>query len=160
MISKHELHTTTPDTIKHEHVIRVHVAQCACTSVAYKLKHCAQRSEFIEISMKWRLETWFLKQIYWFRNCIKIMKFHNFDPRMPTLRRMNLRPMDFLEHGSFKLWILIYKSLVWQIRSQFLWLDPAQWQKMYQKITNKFWALLALMCPGWESNIALENRFS
>ena len=160
MISKHELHTTTPDTIKHEHVIRGHVAHCTYTSVAYKLKHCAQRSEFIKISMKWRLETWFLKQIYWFRNFTKIIKIHNFHSWMPTLSGMNLRPMNFLEHGSFRLWILIYKSLVWQIGSQFLWLDPAQWQKMCQKIINTFWALLALMCPGWESSIALENRFS
>ena len=160
MISKHEPYTTTPDTIKHEHVIRVHVARCTCTNVAYKLKHCAQRSDFIKISINWSPKTWFLMKISRVWNFTKIIKFRNFRPWKPTLGHMNLRPMNFLEHGSFKLWILTYKSLVWQIGSQFLWLDPAQSQKMCQKIINTFWALLALMCPGWESNIALENRFS
>ena len=149
MISKHELHTTTPDTIKHEHAILVHVAHCTCTSVAYKLKHCAQRKKFIKISRKWSPETWFLSRILWYHNFTKNRNFHNFRTWMPTLAFMKLRPMNFLEHGSFRLWILIYKSLVWQIRISFLWLGPAQKQKMCQKNTNTFSAISSPNCPGW-----------
>ena len=149
MISKHESCTTTPDTIKHEHVIRVHVAQCTCTSAAYKLKHCGQRNDFTEISLKWKLESWFPTEISRFRNFTEILKFHNFRSRMPTLVPTDLWLMNFLEHGSFRLWILIYKSMVWQIGSQFLWLDPAQKQKMCQKNINKFSAISMSNCPGW-----------
>ena len=148
MISRHESYTTTPDTIKHDHVIRVHVAECLCTSVAYKLKHCAQRSDFTEISIKWKLETWFLTETSRFRNFTEIIKFHNFRSCMPTLVPTDLRPMNFLEHGSFRLWILISKARVWQTLSQFLWLEPALRPKMCRKNINTFWPMLLLICAG------------
>ena len=115
IISKHEPHTTTPDTIKHDHAVRVHVAPCTNTSVAYTLKHCAQRSDFIEISFKSKPETQFLGQICSIRYLKKFPSFHNLASRgqilmLPKLLLQNLWEAELL-HTPSHTYIVWWKSI-------------------------------------------------